>query len=158
MGITVRRAETGDNGRIIELLLQIADVHHRGRPDIFKGGAKKYGRDEFDAILEDPDRPVFVAADEGGSVLGYCFCMVVRYSAHAVFNDSSMLYIDDFCVDADCRGQGIGHILFEEVKKYARQIGVYLIDLNVWEFNEGAIKFYESCGFTMQRRRMEMII
>ena len=158
MSITVRRAESGDNDQIIKLLLQIADFHHKGRPDIFKEGSKKYNKDEFAAILEDENRPVFVAVDESNNVFGYCFCMINKYTAHAVFTEHSTLYIDDFCVDETCRGQGIGKKIFAEVLAYAKQIGVYNIDLNVWEFNESAIGFYESCGFMPKSRKMEMIL
>ena len=158
MDIKVRKAESGDNSGIIKLLLQIADLHHEGRPDIFKKGSQKYNKDEFEDILKDEKRPVFVAADESGNVLGYCFCIVNDFAEHAVLNDCKSLYIDDLCVDEGCRGQGVGHKIFAEVKEYAKQIGVYNIDLNVWDFNEGAVKFYESCGFATQRRRMEMVL
>jgi len=158
MGIAVRRAEINDNDGIIKLLLQIADFHHKGRPDMFKEGSKKYNRDEFEAILQDKDRPIFVAVDDSNTVLGYCFCMITRYESHAVYHDFTSLYIDDFCVDETCRGQGVGKIIFAAVLEYAKEINVYNIDLNVWEFNEGAIKFYESCGFSTRSRRMEMIL
>ncbi len=158
MTIQTRRAGIGDSTRIGELLTDIAALHHNGRPDMFKAGSRKYSGDEFAALLKDENRPVFVAADENGRVVGYCFCMIVRYAAHAVFNDCFTLYIDDFCVDRECRGRGVGRILFEAVKAYAREIGVYNIDLNVWEFNQSAIRFYESVGMTTQRRRMELIL
>ncbi|MCL2517772.1 MAG: GNAT family N-acetyltransferase [Oscillospiraceae bacterium] len=156
--VTIRRAEIKDIFEITKILSQIAELHHQGRPDIFKSGTQKYNKEEFENILNDPNRPVFVAVDENDTVLGYCFCMVVQYAKHAVFNDYSSLYIDDFCVYESYRGQGIGKKIFMEVKEYAKQIGVYNIDLNVWEFNESARKFYENCGFVTQRRRMEMIL
>jgi len=156
--VKIRRAETKDINEITKILSQIAELHYHGRPDIFKSGTKKYSEDEFENILNDPNRPVFVAVNDNDTVLGYCFCMVVQYARHAVFNDYSSLYIDDFCVDESYRGQAIGKKIFAEVKEYAKQIGVYNIDLNVWEFNESARKFYESCGFKTQRRRMEMIL
>jgi ribosomal protein S18 acetylase RimI-like enzyme len=158
LNITVRRAEIGDTDAIIGLLLQIADLHYKGRPDIFKQGVRKYGKDEFEEILKDETRPIFVATDGSGNFLGYCFCMIVSYKSHVVFKDHSTLYIDDFCIAGELRGQGIGKKLFAEVKEYAKQIGVYNIDLNAWEFNKDAVKFYESCGFTTQRRRMELIV
>jgi len=156
--IHIRRAVSGDSDGVIRLLLQIADLHHKGRPDMFKAGSQKYTKDEFEAILKDESRPVFVAVDESRNVLGYCFCIINRYETHAVYRDHSSLYIDDFCVDENCRGQGIGHTLFAAVKEYADQIGAHDIDLNVWEFNEGAVKFYGSCGFATRSRRMELIL
>ena len=156
--ITIRRAQTNDNADIIRLLQQIGALHHKGRSDIFKESYQKYSREEFETILNNKNRPVFVAADDNNNILGYCFCMIHNYAAHPVVNDYSSLYIDDFCVDENCRGLGIGKMIFAAVKKYAEQIKVYNIELNVWEFNESAVKFYEICGFSTQRRRMEIIL
>lgn len=50
----VRRAEERDIPRIGELLLQVAEVHAKGRPDLFKAGQRKYTGEELKAILRDP--------------------------------------------------------------------------------------------------------
>jgi len=158
MNINIRRAQPKDSGRIIELLVQIAALHHNGRPDVFRPACKKYTPEEFADILCNPDKPVFVAVDETDRVVGYCFCIVMRYSNHHVFYDHVTLYIDDLCVDETLRGSGVGKALFAVVKAYATKIGADNIDLNVWEFNTNAIKFYESCGMTTKSRKMEIII
>lgn len=158
MNIIIRKAQRSDSKGILRLLEQIADLHHQGRPDIFKSNTKKYTEDEFAIILKDEDKPIFVAVDEDGNVSAYVFCMITSYKDHAVFKDCRSLYIDDFCVNEGARGQNIGKKLFEAVKTYAKEMGVYNIDLNVWEFNQGAIRFYEKCGFVTQRRTMEMVL
>ena len=65
------------------------------------------------------------------------------------------MYLDDLCVMPEYRDRGIGHrfmnMLFDEAKKR----GCDNFELNVWEFNSRAVSFYESCGLTVQRRRME---
>ena len=38
----IRRAEERDIPRIHELLAQVAQVHHTGRPDLFRAGGRKY--------------------------------------------------------------------------------------------------------------------
>lgn len=158
MDITIRKAQSSDSEGVLLLLEQIAELHHAGRPDIFKSNTKKYSKDDFAEILKDDAKPVFVAVDEDDNVLGYVFCMLSETKDHAVLKDIRSLYIDDFCVDTSLRGQHIGKKLFEAVKNYAFEIGAYNIDLNVWEFNEGAIEFYQKCGFVTQRRRMEMVV
>ena len=120
-------------------------------------GAAGLGRDNGEAAGDITERYYTESAD-AESVLGYCFCIIKRNAGHAVLNDFNSLYIDDFCVDPGCQKMGVGKMLFAAVKEYARQINVYEIDLNVWEFNEGAIRFYERCGFKTQRRHMELIL
>ncbi len=156
--IIIRKAQNIDAEGVLRLLEQIAALHHEGRPDIFKANSKKYTKEEFDNILMDDKRPVFVAVDEENAVLGYAFCMVMEQKEQGPFYAYQLLYIDDFCVDQNVRGQNIGRKLFEAVKMHAHEKGVRNIELNVWEFNEGAIRFYEKCGFTIQRRRMELIL
>jgi ribosomal protein S18 acetylase RimI-like enzyme len=158
MNITIRRAQSRDCTGVIRLLLQIAQLHHEGRPDLFKPGSKKYGQAEFDGMLLDESRPVFIAEDGAGDVAGYCICELIEYKNHAVFKDHVTLYIDDLCVDERLRGQRIGEKLNDAVIAFAKENGVYNIELNAWECNEGAIRFYERCGCKVQRRRMEMII
>ena len=155
-GVTVRRAEARDVLRLFELLTEICEFHVNGRPDIFKKG-QKYNEQELIQILKDQERPVFVA-DDGEKVVGYAFCILKRKKDQAVFNDLLTVYIDDLCVDGECRGQGIGRILFEAVKTYAKEVGAYNIDLNVWEFPGSAVGFYENLGMKPERRYMEYIL
>lgn len=57
----IRRATADDIPQIDELLRQVLEVHHAGRPDLFKGGVKEYTDEELKAILANDQTPVFVA-------------------------------------------------------------------------------------------------
>lgn len=54
------------------------------------------------------------------------------------------------------RRQGVATALIDFVKAYAREKGFGRIELNKWEFNHGALAFYEAAGFTTYRRYLEM--
>ena len=56
--MTIRRATAADIPQIDELLRQVLEVHHAGRPDLFKGGVKKYTDEELKAILTNDQTPV----------------------------------------------------------------------------------------------------
>ncbi len=154
----VRRAQKDDIPGILELLVQVDMVHHRGRPDIFKGPATKYDAAELDAILADDSSPVFVCVDDDGAVLGHAFCIHKQEINNNVLTDIRTLYVDDICVDENARGQHIGKMLFDHVRSYALAQGFYNITLNVWSCNPGAMSFYEKMGFVPQKVGMEMII
>ena len=47
MDVTIRKAQISDNKGVLRLLTQIAELHHKGRPDIFKDNTKKYSKHEF---------------------------------------------------------------------------------------------------------------
>lgn len=155
--INIRLAEKRDIPKLLSLLSQVLTVHANGRPDIFKYNVTKYNDTELEAIIADSTRPIFVAESED-NVLGYAFCMLQCPMTNSVLNPIKTLYIDDLCVDENCRGEKIGTKLFQRVKMFAREKGCYNITLNVWSFNESAMKFYESLGMKPQREYKELIL
>ena len=71
--MNVRMAEEKDIPRIHELLSQVAMVHHRGRPDLFKYGQRKYTDEQLKEILHDPKRPMTISVwmrQNAGSISG----------------------------------------------------------------------------------------
>lgn len=154
----IRQAMEKDMDGINNLLQQVCLVHHKGRPDLFKYGAKKYTDDQLKSIIHDDNRPIFTATDENGEVLGYAFCIFQQHINDNILTDIKTLYIDDLCVDENIRGRHIGRQLYEAVLAFARKQGCYNVTLNVWSLNEPAMKFYESCGLKPQKVGMETIL
>ena len=155
--MNIRRANINDKPRIEELLRQVLEVHHNARPDIFKGGTKKYTSDELDAIIADDSRPIFVAED-GEIVYGYAFCVFVCHEENNILTDIKTLYIDDLCVDEAARGKGIGRELYNFAVNFAKESGCYNLTLIVWADNVSALGFYEALGLHKQKIGMELIL
>lgn len=153
--MNIRKAEIRDIPRIMELLSQVLEVHAKGRPDLFQSGTTKYSEDELAEILTDSERPIFVADD--GEVQGYAFCVFQHHKEQNTPNFTT-LYIDDLCVDENCRGEHIGTALYEYVLGFAKRSGCYNVTLNVWACNESAMRFYERCGLSVQKIGMEKIL
>lgn len=156
--MTIRRANARDLDGINRLLLQVLTVHHEGRPDLFKGGVKKYTDDELLGILADDRTPVFAAVDEQEYLLGYAFCVFQQHIGHNILTDVRTLYIDDLCVDETCRGQHVGKALYNYVLAFAKEQGCYNVTLNVWACNDSAMRFYEKMGLKPQKLGMEVIV
>ncbi len=154
----IMRAGKCELEAINRLLMQVLNVHHKGRPDIFKGNTKKYTDEELLDIIADDSKPIFVAKDESGLVCGYAFCVFQQHISNNILTDIKTLYIDDLCVDEKIRGKHIGKSLYEYAVRFARENGCYNVTLNVWALNDTAIKFYESCGMKIQKIGMETIL
>ena len=152
----VRMAQEKDIERIHSLLAQVAMVHHKGRPDLFKPGKSKYTDEELKDLLQDSNRPILAAVDDNDCMQGYAFCIFQQYKDHNIMTDIKTLYIDDLCVDETMRGKHIGKLLYNAALDYAREHGCYNLTLNVWSCNESAMKFYESCGLKPQKVGMEV--
>ena len=153
----IRMAEICDIPGMIALLDQVGQVHHEIRPDIFRAGARKYNRDDLEAILQDADRPIFVGIEDG-KMLGYCFCILEEVTDNPVLRDVKSLYIDDLCVDENIRGKHVGSRLYDHVCAYAKEIGCQSVTLNVWCGNDSAMRFYESRGMKPRKIYMETML
>ena len=75
-----------------------------------------------------------------------------------VLCDFTSLYIDDLCVDENCRGKHVGSSLYREVLRYARMRKCYNVTLNVWSCNPSAMAFYEAMGLKPQKVGMEVLL
>lgn len=150
----IRFAKEADLNRVNELRKQVNEVHVAGRPDIFKPG---FGRELQDFIYEiwNAENKDIIVAERDGVICGFAYVNYVE-RPETPYNLPRKFYdVDEFCVDEEFRRQGVGTELFEFMKEDAKAKGFSKIELNMWEFNEGALKFYESVGFSTYRRYME---
>lgn len=157
MSIVIRRAEKKDIARISELLSQVLEIHAALRPDIFISGTTKYTEDELLGLITNDETPVFAAYDDG-NVVGYAFCVMKRQPFSTNMRDFKTLYIDDLCVDKNCRGKHVGSMLFDYVMDFAKKSGCYDVTLNVWEGNDSARSFYEKKGMFIKETQMEILV
>ena len=153
----IRFACENDIPQMLELLLQVGEVHHRIRPDLFRAGAQKYDEAALRRLLENPDRPI-LAAEEDGAMVGYAFCILQITRDNPVLCDRRVLYIDDLCVDENHRGQGIAGALYRRSLELAKELSCDAVTLNVWCGNDNAQRFYENCGLRQQKIGMEKVL
>lgn len=152
----IRKAVKQDIPQIENLLYQVQKVHSDKRPDIFKSGGQKYTTEDLIHILEDSNKPIYVA-EKNDIIEGYAFCIFKQHETTSMTNIKT-LYIDDLCVSENVRGQGIGLEIYNYVLEVAKQSKCYNVTLNVWACNEAAKKFYDKCGLTVQKFGMEQIV
>ena len=157
MNIIIRRAVPTDTDGILALLSQVEAIHQKGRPDLFRVNGTKYTATELCEVMADDDRPIFVAVN-GEKVLGYIFGIIAETKDSTMLFDMKTIHLDDVCIDESCRREGVGGALMEYVTSWAKSVGCNRMDLDVWEFNDGARRFYERYGFITQKRRMDMWI
>ncbi|KAB8292763.1 GNAT family N-acetyltransferase [Bifidobacterium avesanii] len=155
----IRRAENRDIPELHRLLREVLEVHHNGRPDLFKTGATKYTNDELAGILASERTPVFGAfAPDDATLLGYAFCIFQRHENSNILTDVLTLYIDDICVDESARGRHVGAALYRHVIDFARAAGCHNVTLNVWSCNPGSQAFYERMGLKPYKVGMEQLL
>lgn len=152
--MTVRLAVETDKAAVNELRRQVMLLHAASGLDFFPSEFSQALADYLDFFFKQEDREVLVAEKNGG-IVGFVCLEYVDRPGSAYFMPQKYCHIMELGVDEQCRRQGIGKALFEAVKERAQEKGFARMELNMWEFNEGALKFYESMGFHTFRRYME---
>lgn len=150
----IRIANREDLIRINELRRQVNSVHCEGRPDIFRAGFCDELRDFIYDIWEFDNSDV-IAALRNDVICGFACVEYITQPLSAFKCERSFYHISEFGVDEKYRRQGVATELFEFMKEHAKSKRLDKIELDVWEFNDTAIKFYESLGFRTSWRYME---
>lgn len=152
--INVRYAKREELEAVNRIRKQVNDVHVKGRPDIFReDGWQDIGPHIYTRFDED-NSGVIVATKEN-EIVGFATVQYID-KPESVYNRERKFYrIEEFGVDENHRRKGIATALVDFTKEDAKERGYDKIELDMWEFNAGALAFYESVGFKTYRRYME---
>ncbi|MBQ7488293.1 MAG: GNAT family N-acetyltransferase [Clostridia bacterium] len=153
--MNVRFARDNELDDINRLRKVVSDIHSAGIPEVFKAGPRNELWDLIYEIQKDPEKEIIVA-EENGEICGYAILHHINKPENAFRYEQDYLDIDEFAVDSAHRRQGIASALVAFIREYARDKGFHRIELNMWEFNQSALAFYEAAGFKTYRRYMEM--
>ena len=151
----VRFARKDELDRVNELRKEVNDLHVAGKPEIFKEGFGDDLRNYIYEIWNDPGKEIIVA-EKAGVVCGFAVIQYVSRPENPFRKAIRYIDVDEFGVDAAHRRQGMATEMIGFIRALAREKGYDRIELNMWEFNQDALAFYESVGFTTYRRYMEM--
>ena len=150
----IRNAKINDINQIIPLMLQVSEMHYSERKDIFKEKNIEQIKSELKERFENNESILVV--EENKKIIGVLIYKIKEIKKHINLKDRNVLWIDELVVDEKNRGNGTGKVLFKEVMKIAKIKKCNFVELNCWNFNENAIKFYEKCEMKTQRNIMEI--
>lgn len=139
-------AKISDHKRINELAFQIHAMHVGWRPDIFEMPQELFSRELLEELI--CKRQIYVA-NENGVTVGYVM-IGIRDVVETGFVRRKVMNVDQICVDENCRGQGFGKQIMEDVHALAKAFGCTDLQLTVYPQNDEAVAFYQRCGFTIR--------
>jgi diamine N-acetyltransferase len=154
MDITIRRARETDYGPLCRLWDEVDWLHRQRLPAIYRqpaGPVREW--DYFAGLLADETAAIFLA-EQAGELLGFIHVLIVQARDIPLLVPRRFAVIDNLVVTERARRLGIGSLLMEEAEHWAREQGLTVIELTVYEFNQGAIALYEKAGYETLSRRM----
>ena len=146
----IRKLTEADYDMVIELYMQLDEMHVQARPDYFvhREREKVYPRDAFLHNLAYP----------GGLELGaFAHEQLVGLVSATLWEESGMIKgvrtvcLDNIYILPAYRRKGIAAKLFAEVELWAKEQGAVRLELWTWDFNKSAIGMYQAMGMTPQR-------
>lgn len=140
MNYLIREARAADMGRVLELIKELAFFERE--PEAVEVLETDLQRDGFG------DQRLFhcFVAEIEGVVEG----MALVYPRYSTWKGPA-IHLEDLIITESRRGSGIGTALLDEVVKYGHKLGVKRISWEVLDWNDPAIKFYESKGAKILR-------
>ncbi len=154
MKVSVRKAAVDDYDPLCELFDEIDAWHRDNLPRIFqKPGGPVRERDYYFGLISDENVGLFVA-ETGGKLIGFVHAIVRDTPALPILVPRHYVIVDGIVVSSSYKNQGTGRILMNKIQDWALTKGASTIELNVYEFNEAAISFYERLGYQTLSRKM----
>jgi diamine N-acetyltransferase len=154
MQTLIREATKNDYDAVHRIQRQVHEMHTKKRPDHYQMADTTLDRQYFNSLIDGENTKVFILEED--QPLAYTILTVKDPVERPILIPKKVVYMDDFGVDQAFRGKGLGKRFFGEVVEYAKTIGADSLELGVWEFNEDAIKFYESMNLKTKSRLMEI--
>jgi ribosomal protein S18 acetylase RimI-like enzyme len=149
----IRPATTDDHDRLCELFAQVDALHREAHPSRFRPLEPPRTVDFLHSAVAD-ERSCLRIAVEGDEVVGFVHGLLRDVPADTVQRPRTFLYVDTMGVSSGTRRRGVGRALLDEALAWGRSRGATEVVLDVYDFNRGAIAFYEAAGFTPLLRRM----
>ena len=153
----IRQANKNDITQMVPLLDEVSKLHFEKRPDMFKIKTHEEIKSNLEEMIQDESNIILLAEDKQ-IVVGVIICEIKEKINRTDLKDSKVLWINEICVKQEYRRNGIGRSLIEKAKEIAKANNCLRLELNCWELNGEAMKFYENQGLTTQRRVMEINI
>lgn len=140
MNFTIRDATKNDMPSVLELIKELAEFEKE--PNAVEVTIEDLQNDGFG------ERPAFkcFVAEVNNEVEG----TAIVYNRFSTWK-GKILHLEDLVVSQKMRGHGLGTALLDKVVMHGFEKGVKRINWEVLDWNEGAIKLYESKGAKVLR-------
>jgi diamine N-acetyltransferase len=152
---TIRPAVAADYPAVEFLAREILAYHVAAIPETFRATKPALSEDYFEELLESAASTLLVAED-AGRLVGFAICEARRERPSPMIIPRFVASIEQIVVTQEMQGRGIGQALFDACARWAQGYGADQLTLQVWEFNQDAVAFYERRGMTTLYRQMTL--
>ena len=139
--LMIRAAQPADAAQIVELIGELADYEK------LREQAVATEADIARSLFGDAPRVFCEIAEVDGIVAGFA----LWFYNYSTFLGRHGIYLEDLFVRPAHRGHGIGKVLLSGLAQRCCDENLGRLQWSVLDWNEDAIRFYESLGATLDR-------
>ncbi|MEO6076644.1 MAG: GNAT family N-acetyltransferase [Dokdonella sp.] len=139
--LMIRQAQPADAAVIVELIGELADYEK------LRDQAVATEADIARSLFGESPRVFCEIAEVDGVVAGFA----LWFYNYSTFLGRHGIYLEDLFVRPQQRGHGIGKMLLSGLAQRCNEENLGRLQWSVLDWNEDAIRFYESLGATLDR-------
>lgn len=145
---TTRPATLSDCAAIQPILAEGHAVHQEALPHIYRA-AFRHTQEAIDWLAPyiEQDDKLLLVAEQQEQIAGVLLASIWEPPDRPHRIPRRFVHVNTLDVTAAHRRRGVGQILMREVERWAREQGLSEIELNVWAFNDKALRLYERLGY-----------
>jgi GNAT superfamily N-acetyltransferase len=154
MNIDIKKAQPDDWQIIQELNNQLFMSEVKHDEDLVSDYAFGENGINYYKKLANGEHGNCVIAYDNNKPIGYIAMSLKNFG----YRKSIYVEVENMAVDSNYRSQGVGHMLIEEAKKWAKFKGATKLYVEAYFKNEKALKFYKREGFSEIGIELDMTI
>lgn len=158
--LMIRNATVQDIKSLAELYAEFHNFHASYLPDrlrkisvqpVLYEAADLYQK--LRSIIES-EKSEIVVAKAGEQIVGLAEIYIQQDNANTLTVPYCYGLLQSLVVTSEHRRQGVGALLVKAIEQWAKKKGAHEIRLDLWEFGEGPLPFYEQMGYRTLKRTM----
>jgi ribosomal protein S18 acetylase RimI-like enzyme len=154
MGIHIRRVVEQDYQVYCDLFFEINEFHRLALPGIFQQPPGSIVEREYFLSLLKNEQIAMFFAESAGQAVGLVAVLIRETPPNPVLVPRRYAVVDTLAIRPAFHRKGVGRALMQQAEEWAASQGVEDIELNVFEFNQGAQAFYQRLGYATYNRKM----
>ncbi|MCA1707948.1 MAG: GNAT family N-acetyltransferase [Actinobacteria bacterium] len=147
----IRRVSERDNDELAAcavLFTEMINYHAEAVPKVFLYPGPTKTADSVAQAVRSSDG-VFVAL-LAGQVVGALHAVIKTTGQAPGWRERTCGYVERVFVEPGFRRRGIGRALVVGAESWLKSEGIVCVELNTWQFNEGALAFFNSVGYVVK--------
>jgi GNAT superfamily N-acetyltransferase len=156
--VVIREAAAEDYEVLCELFDEVDALHRDNLPRIFQKPTGPVWEQEYYRRLITDEKVGLFVAEVNERLVGFVHAVIRDTPAIPILVPRRYAIVDSIGVRLDFRGGGIGRMLMHRIHDWATVKGAIAIELNVHEFNRGAISFYQGLGYDTVSQKMSKLL